>query len=146
MVPQYNCTDTPEPLSERRWRLPWKDRHYKQKNLGSFVRTTLETAIKWMEKSLLSSSKDSASWTECCEGDAHCGIRQSGNCKHYATPKRQTVNAAFYWNFLELYVRPTVRRKRRHLLASNTIILHDNAGCHTTDAVGISYIVDDKRY
>jgi transposase len=54
---------------------------------------------------------------------------------YHAQPQRQTVNAAYCCNFLENHVRPAFRRKRRHLLAMNPIILHDNARSHTGNAV-----------
>ncbi|PNF13955.1 hypothetical protein B7P43_G08670 [Cryptotermes secundus] len=54
---------------------------------------------------------------------------------HHTVPQRQTVNSAYYCKFLHNYLRPVLRRKRRHLLATNPIILHDNARAHTADAV-----------
>ncbi|KAJ4428030.1 hypothetical protein ANN_24044 [Periplaneta americana] len=54
---------------------------------------------------------------------------------HHAVPPRQTVNADYYCRFLQHYLRPALRRKRRHLGAQNPIILHDNAKSHTAAAV-----------
>jgi hypothetical protein len=73
MAPLRNCIGLAEPLPEGRWRLPWKDHRYGL-NLGSLVRTTPEAAIKWMEVSRLSASKESAPCTRWCEGDVHCGV------------------------------------------------------------------------
>jgi hypothetical protein len=73
MAPIWNCTGLAEPLPEGSWRLPWKDHHY-GRNLGSLVRTTLEAAIRWLEASQLSSSKESAPCTRWCEDDVHCGV------------------------------------------------------------------------
>ncbi|PNF43745.1 hypothetical protein B7P43_G13766 [Cryptotermes secundus] len=46
---------------------------------------------------------------------------------HRTLPQRRTVNAAYYCNFLRNHLRPALRRKRRHLLATNPIVLHNNA-------------------
>ena len=52
------CSDTKPvgPLPKGRWRLSWTNRRY-GRNLGSLIRTTLKTPIKWMEASRFSSSK-----------------------------------------------------------------------------------------
>jgi len=54
---------------------------------------------------------------------------------HHTVPQRQTVNAAYYCNFLRNHLRSALRRKRQHLLATNPIILHDNARAHTANVV-----------
>ncbi|PNF15400.1 hypothetical protein B7P43_G00941, partial [Cryptotermes secundus] len=54
---------------------------------------------------------------------------------HHTVPQRKTVNAAYYCNFLHNSLRSALRRKRQYLLATNPIILHDNARAHTADAV-----------
>ncbi|KAJ4431732.1 hypothetical protein ANN_20334 [Periplaneta americana] len=54
---------------------------------------------------------------------------------HHAVPPRQTVNADYYCRFLQHHLRPALRRKRRHLVVQNPIILHDNARSHTAAAV-----------
>ena len=46
----------------------------------------------------------------------------------------QTINAAYYCTFLQHHLRPALRRKQRYLVVQNSIILHDNARCHTTAA------------
>ena len=56
-----------------RWGLSWTNRRY-GRNLGSLLRTKLETPIKWMEASSFFSSKESAPYTMCCEGDVHYGV------------------------------------------------------------------------
>jgi hypothetical protein len=38
---------------------------------------------------------------------------------YHAAPKRHRVNAAYYCNFLKHHLRPALRRKRRHLMATN---------------------------
>lgn len=50
MVPLCNCTGLVEPVPDGRWRLPWQDNHHQQ-NMSSFVRTTLEPALrrKWQQ-------------------------------------------------------------------------------------------------
>ena len=53
----------------------------------------------------------------------------------HTVPQRQTVHAAYYCNFLRNHLRPALRRKRQHLLATNLIILHDNARAHTANVV-----------
>ena len=53
----------------------------------------------------------------------------------HAVPPRQTINAAYYCTFLQRYFRPAVRRKRRHLVVQNPIILHDNARTHTAATI-----------
>jgi len=54
---------------------------------------------------------------------------------HHTVPRRQTVNAAYYCNFLLNHLCPALRRKQQHLLATNPIILHDNARAHTANVV-----------
>ncbi|KAJ4426343.1 hypothetical protein ANN_27157 [Periplaneta americana] len=54
---------------------------------------------------------------------------------HHAVPPRQTANADYYCRFLQHHLRPALRRKRRHLVVLNPIILHDNARSHTAAAV-----------
>ena len=61
------------PVPKGRWRLAWTNRRY-GRNLGSLIRTKLETPIKWMEASRFFSSKVSAPYTMCCEGDVHCNV------------------------------------------------------------------------
>ena len=55
------------------WWLSWTNRHCGW-ILGSLTQTKLELPIKWMEACRFSSSKESAPYTMCCEGDAHCGV------------------------------------------------------------------------
>ncbi|KAJ4445128.1 hypothetical protein ANN_06929 [Periplaneta americana] len=54
---------------------------------------------------------------------------------HHAVPPRQTAKADYYCRFLQHHLRPALRRKRRHLVVQNPIILHDNAMSHTAGAV-----------
>ncbi|KAJ4441771.1 hypothetical protein ANN_11629 [Periplaneta americana] len=54
---------------------------------------------------------------------------------HHAVPPRQTANADYYCRFLQHHLRPALRRKRRHLVVQNPIILHDNARSHIAAAV-----------
>ena len=54
---------------------------------------------------------------------------------HHTVPQRQIVNAAYYCYFLRNHIRPALRRKRQYLLATNPIILHDNARAHTANVV-----------
>ena len=49
---------------------------------------------------------------------------------HHAVPPRQTVNAAYYCTFMQHHLRPALRRKRRHMMVQNPIILRDNARSH----------------
>jgi len=58
-----------------------------------------------------------------------------GMILHHTVPQRQTVNAAYYNSFLRNHLRPALRRKRQRLLATNPIILHDNARAHTANVV-----------
>ena len=48
------------------------------RKLGSLIRTKLKTPIKWMEASRFSSSKESAPYTMCCEGDVWNWIGKTG--------------------------------------------------------------------
>ena len=50
---------------------------------------------------------------------------------HHAVPPRQTVDTDYYCTFLRHHICPTLRRKRRHLVVQNPIILHDNARSRT---------------
>ena len=59
----------------------------------------------------------------------------NGVLLHHIIPPRQMVNAACTCTFLQPHLRPAVRRKRRHLVLLNPIILHDNARSHTAAAV-----------
>ena len=59
----------------------------------------------------------------------------NGVLLHLAVPPKQTVNAAYYCTFLQPHLRPAIRRKLRHLVVQNPIILHDNARNHTAGAV-----------
>jgi len=54
---------------------------------------------------------------------------------HHTAPQRQTVNAAYYCSFLRNHLRPSLSRKRQHLLATNPTILHDNARAYTANIV-----------
>ncbi|KAJ4434037.1 hypothetical protein ANN_16356 [Periplaneta americana] len=54
---------------------------------------------------------------------------------HHTVPPSQTVNADYYCRFLQHHLRPALRRKQRHLVVQNPIILHDNARRHTAAAV-----------
>ena len=54
---------------------------------------------------------------------------------HHSVPQRQTLNAAYYCSFLHNHLCPALRRKWQHLLATNPIILHDNARAHTANVV-----------
>ena len=53
----------------------------------------------------------------------------------HAVPPWQMVNAAYYSKVMQHYLRTALRRKRRHLVAQNSIDLHDNARSHTAAAV-----------
>ena len=59
----------------------------------------------------------------------------NGVILHHTVPQGQTVNAAYYCQFLEHHLRPAIRRKRPNLLAAGPIILHDNVRCHTAAIV-----------
>ena len=54
---------------------------------------------------------------------------------HHAVPPRQTINAVYYCTFLQHHLHPTLRRKRRHLMVLNPIILHDNVRSHSAASV-----------
>ena len=54
---------------------------------------------------------------------------------NHAVPPRQAVNAAYYCTLLQYHLRPSLRRKRRHLVVQNPIIPHENARSHTAAAV-----------
>ncbi|KAJ4430699.1 hypothetical protein ANN_19290 [Periplaneta americana] len=59
----------------------------------------------------------------------------AGVILHHTVPPRQTAIADYYCRFLQHHLRPALRRKRRHLVVQNPIILHDNARSHTAAAV-----------
>ena len=69
----YCCTVAQALLAKGRQLRSWKNCHHGC-NLGSLIWTKLETLIKWIEASRFSSSKESASYTMCCEVDVHCGV------------------------------------------------------------------------
>ena len=48
---------------------------------------------------------------------------------------RQMINTAYYCTFLQHHLCPALRRKRRHLVVQNAIIIHDNTRNHTAAAV-----------
>ena len=58
-----------------------------------------------------SSSKETAPYTMCCEGDVHCGVWHDGVIQHHAVPPRQTVNTAYNCTFLQHHLHPALRRK-----------------------------------
>ena len=70
---------------------------------------------------------------------AQCAVKVAydidGLIIHNAVPSRQTVNATFYCTFLQHHLHLALRRKRRHLVVYNPVILHDNARSHTAAAV-----------
>ncbi|KAJ4434584.1 hypothetical protein ANN_23146 [Periplaneta americana] len=83
---------------------------------------------------------ESSLWTK--PGLAHTNQpnlkRQSNELKHPGSsrPKkvRRTQSAV---KVLQHHRRPAVRRKRRHLVVKNPIILHDNARSHTATAAAV---------
>ena len=54
----------------------------------------------------------------------------TGGVLVHAGPREKTVNADYYYNFLQTNLRAAIRKKRLHLLNS-IILLHDNARPHT---------------
>ena len=87
-----------------------------------------------MEISQFFSSKESASYTMCCEGDVHCGVwHWWSNTAPHCTSKQTVV--ACYCTFLQNHFRPVLMRKRRHLVVQNPIILNDNARSHAAPSV-----------
>ena len=128
-----NCTDIAEPPVETWWQRLWKDPNYGQ-NLGSYVRTTLKKAIIWMETSSFYSSKDYV----VDKGDMKViliVVYDNVVLPCHGVPQRQMINSAYHCNFLRHQHRPALKRKRRYLLATNPIFLHDNVRCHTANAV-----------
>ncbi|GBO13399.1 hypothetical protein AVEN_125078-1 [Araneus ventricosus] len=53
-------------------------------------------------------------------------------------PPQQTVNAQYYFSFLEHNLRPALRKKRRHFLQNPPIILQDDAQPHS--ALAVAYL------
>ena len=97
----------------------------------------LETPVKWMEASRFSSSKESAPYTMCSEGDVQCCVwHWWGNSTPRCTSKTQ-VNPAYYCTFLQPHLRLEFTKKRQHLGVHNPIILHDNARSRTATAVKV---------
>ena len=50
---------------------------------------------------------------------------------HHAVPPTKTVSAAYYCTFFQHHIRPALRRKRRHLVVQNPIIIHYNSAAVT---------------
>ena len=82
--------------------------------------------------SWFSSSKESASYAMCCEGDVHCGYDIDRVILHHAVPPRQIVKTVYYCMFLQHHLHPALRIKWWHFVVH---ILHDNAKNHTAAAV-----------
>ena len=75
-----------------KWLLSWTNDRCRR-NLGSLIRTKLQTPMKWMQASRFSSSKESSSYTMCYEGDDHCGVwnwwgNTASRCTSKADSKR----------------------------------------------------------
>ena len=87
MVPLCSRRGLIGPVPKKWWRLSWTNRRY-WRNLGSLIRTKLETPFKKMEASRFSSSAESALCTMCYEGDIHCAVWQCcGNTAPHCTSK-----------------------------------------------------------
>ena len=116
------------------WRLSRFNRCY-VRNLGSLIRTTLEMPIKWIEASG-SPCRNKVRPTQCAEKVMVIVVYDTDEIiqQHAVSPK-QTVNLAYYCTFIQHHLRPALRRKRRHLVVQNPIILHDNSRSHTAAAV-----------
>ena len=54
---------------------------------------------------------------------------------HHAVLPRQSVNTAYYCMFLQHHLHSVLRRRRRHLVVWNPMILHGNARSYPTAAV-----------
>ena len=120
------------PIPKGRWQLSWTNRRYRR-NLSSLIRTNLEMLIKWKEASRLNSCKESAPYTMCCQGIVHYCV---WHWRNHTAPRCtfKTVNPAYQCTFLQHHLRPALRRKLRHLMVQNPIILHDNARSHPAAA------------
>ena len=105
----------------------------------AMTQTKFETSIKWMPASRFSSSKESAPYTMCCEGDVHCYVwHWWGNTAPGATSKTDGKRCLLLHVPAVPTSPPDVRTKRQ-LVVQNPIILHDNARSHTaavTDLLG----------
>ena len=106
----------------------------------AMTQTKFETSIKWMPATRFSSSKESAPYTMCCEGDVHCYVwHWWGNTAPGATSKTDGKRC------LLLHVpavppSPPGITTKRQLVVQNPIILNDNARSHTaavTDLLGL---------
>ena len=86
------------------------------------MQTKLENAIKLMEVFRFTSTKESASYVM---------YDIDGVTLHHSVIPRHTISAANYCTFLQHHLRPALRRKRRHLVVQNSIILHDNSKSRT---------------
>ena len=123
MAPLCSRTGLVGPEPKGRWRLSWTNRRC-GRNLGSLIRTKLETPIKWMEGStaiLLVQRKCpyyNMVWRCCSLWHDIFGV-----ILHHAVPPMQMVNAVYYFTFLQHHhLRPALRRKQRYLVVQNTII------------------------
>ena len=95
----------------------------------------VEMPIKWIEASRFSSSKKVLPIQ--CAAKVMFIVAYDIDADNTAPrcTSKQTVNAAYYCTFLPHHLHPALRRKRRHLMVQNPIILHDNARSHTVAAV-----------
>ena len=94
MAPLYSCTGLVGPVSKGKCRLSLTNRRY-GRNLGSLIRTKLETPIKWMEASRFSRPKKFCH-TQFLKVMFIVEYAIGGIILHHAVPPRQTVNTAYY--------------------------------------------------
>ena len=126
MVPLCSRTGFIRLVIKGRWRLFWMNRRY--------GRTKHETSIKWMEASWFSSSKNVHPTQFAVKVMFIVAYDIDGVILHHTVSPRQRVNADYYCMFLQHHLRSMLRRKRRHLVVQNPIILHGNAKSHTAAA------------
>ena len=53
----------------------------------------------------------------------------------HRVPNDQTVNGKYYREYIQKYLRPSIRKNRLELLKAGPIILHDNAAPHVSAGV-----------
>ena len=113
MAPLCNGKVLVGPVSKGRWLLSWANCRC-GRNLGSLIRTRLESPIKAMEVSRFSSSEESTPCTVCSEVMFIVPYDIVGVILHQSVPPRLTVNAVYYCTFLKHHLLSALRWTQRH--------------------------------
>ena len=100
------------------------------RNVGSSFCTGKQTPDHGMETSGITNEEKIQESTFCGKSDTIFWDSQGVILEHYVE-RGTTVNSVRYSEMLSTELKPTIRTKRRGLLSSGVLLLHDNARPHT---------------